>query len=341
MKLMLILIFSIISCTYLFSLPDSLSISINNSQVVLSFPDVPGAVSYKVEGSDLANNNFSDITSSGSFTTNEGIVHWSQPIPLVRHFYRIRTITHINNPLLYVEGGVFSNGTATITLSSFYLSKYEVTQHAYQSVMGANPSNFQGVFDGPVNKATWFNAIEYCNRRSISEGITPCYTYGSYGTDPGYWPAGWNIDSADHLNIACNWTANGYRLPTEMEWMFAARGGNLAHDYVYSGSDSADNVAWYVDNSGSFIHSVGLLQPNELGIFDMSGNVWEWCWDISAYYTPGSQTNPTGPTTGTSRVLRSGCYASTSSACMITKRYDSPANSLTNRFGFRVCRRYF
>ncbi|MDP2173396.1 MAG: formylglycine-generating enzyme family protein [Candidatus Cloacimonadaceae bacterium] len=249
------------------------------------------------------------------------------------------TIGSIPVQMIYVPGGTFSNGTSNVTLSNFYIGKYEVTQTEYQAVMGSNPSNFHSVTNGPVERATWFNAIEYCNRRSMNEGLTPCYSYLTYGTNPMNWSAGWNTNDDNHTNVTCSWTANGYRLPTEMEWMFAARGGNQSNNYTYSGSNDINTVAWYFYNSGDTTHTVGTKAANELGTFDMTGNVWEWVWDIRGSYPSGSQTNPTGASSGPDRVVRGGSWDNSSYPCPVSYRNDYHATySAYAIIGFRVCR---
>jgi len=259
--------------------------------------------------------------------------------------YKIKLIAR-DNPspstqpvgFITVTGGTFNNGTSDVTISTFYLDKNEITQGEYQAVMGTNPSNFTGDLSRPVERVTWFNAIEYCNRRSMQENLTPCYSYQNYGTNPSNWPSGWNTNSENHTNVSCNWTANGYRLPTEMEWMFAARGGNSTHNYTYSGSNTVGDVAWYTGNSGSTTHPVGGKQANELQIFDMSGNVWEWCWDIYGSYPSEPQTNPTGSTSGTNRVVRGGSWDRNASYCTVSYRSYSSATNSRYYIGFRVCR---
>jgi formylglycine-generating enzyme required for sulfatase activity len=198
-----------------------------------------------------------------------------------------------------VEGGTFQMGSNngdsdekpihTVTVKSFSISKYEVTQKEWQEVMGNNPSGFKGD-NRPVENVSWYEAVDYCNKRSIKERLTPVYK-----------------GSGD--NITCDWNANGYRLPTEAEWEFAAKGGTKEYlTTEYSGSNSVDVVAWYSGNSGNSTHPVGTKAANSLGIYDMSGNVWEWCWDWYGGYSSGSQTDPRGAVSGAIRVFRGGSW---------------------------------
>lgn len=255
------------------------------------------------------------------------------------YLYRVYA-DHGSSPnFILVEGGTFNNGTSDVTVSSFYIDKYELTLAGYQAVMGSNPESGYG--DGsnyPVYYVSWFNAIEYCNRRSLQEGLTPCYSYSSYGTNPDSWPSGWNSWYSNHTNVNCNWSANGYRLPTEMEWMFAAKGGNQSQGYTYSGSNTIGDVAWYNSNSSLTTHTVGTKAANELDTFDMSGNVGEWCWDIYGTYPGGSQTDPHGATSGSSRVRRGGSWFDDANGCTVSNRGYYWATSSYDNIGFRCVR---
>jgi len=240
--------------------------------------------------------------------------------------------------MVTVQGGTFNNGTSNVTISSFKIGNCEVTQEQYSSVMGSNPAFECGVGSNyPVYYVSWFDAIEYCNRLSMQEGLTPCYSYSTYGTNPDSWPSGWNTSYTNHTNVSCNWSANGYRLPTEMEWMFAARGGNQTHNYTYSGSNNLNDVGWYNDNSGSTTHPVGTKAANELGIYDMSGNVWEWVWDIYGSYPGGSQTDPHGATSGSFRVSRGGSWNLDAAYCTVSSRFNYYATG-GDGVGFRCVR---
>ena len=212
----------------------------------------------------------------------------------------------INN-MVYVSGGTFIMGgdessdqtpTHSVTLSSYYICKYEVTQALWRAVMGSNPSKFKGD-NLPVEQVSWNDCQTFINR----------------------------------LN---SYTGRNFRLPTEAEWEFAARGGNYSRHYKYSGSNYISDVGWYDDNSGNRTHPVGTKQANELGLYDMSGNVWEWCSDWYGSYSSYSQSNPTGATSGFGRVERGGNWCGLARYCCSSHRsYYAPGNSFDD-LGLRL-----
>ena len=206
------------------------------------------------------------------------------------------------NNMVRIHGGTFTMGSPVsesgrekdegpqhkVTVSSFYMGRYEVTQKEYQAVMGTNPSNFKGD-NLPVENVSWYDAIEYCNKRSQIAGLTPAYTI--------------NGD-----NVTWNRNANGYRLPTEAEWEYACRAGTTTA--YNTGANINDNTGWYNANSGSKTHPVGQKPANAWGLYDMHGNVWEWCWDRLGSYSSGSQTDPMGAASDSYRVRRGGGWGS-------------------------------
>ncbi len=207
----------------------------------------------------------------------------------------------------------------SVTVSAFYMDSALVTQASYQSLMGVNPSYFDtGTLASrqPVESMTWFDAVLYCNARSKHDGYDTVYSYTSIGFYSGG-VAGNGCDSLGNLTI--NYSQNGYRLPTEAEWEYACRAGTTT-DYYWGQSyppiTTADTAeisvhAWWNLNSSNGTQPVATKPANAFGLYDMSGNAWEWCNDWWAQgYTSGSQTNPTGPTSGRYRVLRGGSWKS-------------------------------
>ena len=216
---------------------------------------------------------------------------------------------------IYPAEGIFIGG---LTVSDFYIDKYELTNAEWEAVMGSG-----GGDSYPHAYVSWFGAIEYCNRRSMMEGLPACYSYLTYGTNPDNWPSGWNSTSGNSLNVSCDWTASGYRLLSEAEWEYAARGGLNTHGYTFSGSNDLNLVGWYGGNSGYISHPVGQLAANELGTYDMSGNLWEWVWDIYS---------------GAGRVIRGGSFGSSADYCTVSSRLGYDATSSYGGIGFRICR---
>ena len=215
--------------------------------------------------------------------------------------------------MVSVDGGTFTMGGTSeqgsdayddekpvhqVTLSSFSIGKYEVTQEEWEAVMGSNPSKFKGA-RCPVEQVSWEDCQEFIRK----------------------------------LNQL---TGKRFRLPTEAEWEYAARGGNKSRGYKYAGGDNLNGVAWYTGNRGSSTHPVGQKSPNELGLYDMSGNVREWCQDWYGSYSSNSQTNPVGPNSGSSRVRRGGSWGDSARFCRSSNRFsDSPSRRDCN-LGLRL-----
>jgi len=236
--------------------------------------------------------------------------------------------------MMLVPGGTFTMGDEEgevdempheVTLAPFAIDVYEVSQEEYERVMGDNPSKVKGQ-KNPVEQVRWSDAVRYCNQRSRQEGLDPAYNLKTW---------------------TCRFEANGYRLPTEAEWEYAARAGS---DTAYSfGSSDGDlrQHAWFEDTARGKPRPVGQRKANAWGLYDMHGNVWEWCNDFYAvdYYEQSAAQDPKGPEQGDKKVLRGGCWNSTPDACRSAYRYnEDPAYTDAcfgyDIYGFRCVRSY-
>jgi hypothetical protein len=238
-----------------------------------------------------------------------------------------------------IQGGLFIKGglsNVQVTLSNFSIGKYEVTQAQYKAVMGIVPGGLDGD-NLPVDSARWYEAIVFCNTLSMKEGLEPAYSKDGE-TDPKEWGAvPMTGNDATWDAVECNFDANGYRLPTEAEWEYAARGGQKSNGYEYAGSDDPNEVAWYFNNSGSTIHNVGTKKANELGLYDMSGNVEEWCWDWYGSDPSGKlEDDYAGVASGEDRVLRGGDWFSPASHLQFYYRDHVSPYDWSGTPGFRL-----
>ena len=222
-------------------------------------------------------------------------------------------VNGVSFKMIRVEGGTFTMGATPeqgddvygnekpaheVTLSSFFLGETEVTQALWKAVMHHNPSAFKGD-NLPVEQVSWNDCKAFINKLNITLGVT-------------------------------------FRLPTEAEWEYAARGGNKSLGNKFSGSNNLNDVAWFEDNSHNVSHPVKSMDPNELGIYDMSGNVWEWCLDEMHNYSANVQTNPLYSSEGSLRVFRGGSWRNSSGRCRVSYRFNSTPDDCINSVGFRL-----
>jgi sulfatase modifying factor 1 len=249
-----------------------------------------------------------------------------------------------NNPINFmvkVEGGTFKMGSKnsdnaadndeqkehTVTVKDFEICKFEVTVWQWKEYVKANKLKMPvkpvwGWQDNyPINNLTWNEVIDYCNWLSKKENLNPVYTQQG-------------------PNVSCDFTKNGYRLPTEAEWEYAAKGGKKSKETRYSGSNNPNQIAWHKANSKASPHTIGTKLPNELGIYDMSGNVWEWCWDWynKDYYTIEDNKNPKGPVMGERKSVRGGSWDSKLNYMRPANRISTLPSKTHEFYGFRVAR---
>jgi formylglycine-generating enzyme required for sulfatase activity len=254
-------------------------------------------------------------------------------------FFSVTMLTHAyvahsaEDPFLHemvrITGGTFIMGSPVtetgrspnegpqreVTVSSFYIGRFPVTQEKFESIMGTNPSMFRGL-NMPVERVNWFDAVEFTNRLSVASGLQPAYTINGQ-------------------NVTWNRDANGYRLPTEAEWEFAARAGTQT---PFSGGNTIGNTGWHFGNSAARAHPVGQRPPNPWGLYDMHGNVVEWCWDWLGPYPSTAEVNPIGPATGTHRVYRGGSWRFAAHQARSAFRFGNHPHLRLDFIGFRLVR---
>ena len=248
----------------------------------------------------------------------------------------------------WIPAGTFTMGpdiwnndaTFSVTLSAFKMSRYAVTQELYEEVIGDNPSYYHGGSgrkpDGteiqgmrPVETVSWFDAIEFCNKLSDREGLDRVYatSWSSPATHP--------ITSG---TVTADFTKNGYRLPTDAQWEYACCAGTSTKWHFGDDETKLVEYAWYSANSNNKTHQVGLLKPNQWSLYDMHGNVWEWCWDWYDDYPAGPETNYTGTGAGSGRVERGGSWVNTAGGTRSVSRSSCDPDGRYFILGFRLVR---
>lgn len=306
-------------------------------------PTKPTEDSSSSSGGDSSGGSTTGGSESGSSSSEE------EPdkefVPVSENFVEIPKVSISGTETWTPESEVFVSGRK-VEIPAFLISDTLVTRAEYKAVIGSDPSTAKAydkdgneltgdaAGNNPVNNISWFDAIVYCNKRSIKEGLEPCYTIKG-STKPNAWGGVPTSYNGTWNSVTCDFEANGYRLPTEAEWEWAARGGK---NYIYAGSDNIEDVAWYKENS-SGTRNVKSKKANDYGLYDMSGNVIEWCWDwYSAADILGSM-----PFTGIDfktgiRCRRGGTFYYDNNYCKVAYRYHGEDYGRGGISGFRVVR---
>jgi formylglycine-generating enzyme required for sulfatase activity len=359
------------------SQPISLSIETGNTATLTVSATGSAPFTYQWYRGNLGTTTAPVGTNSPTFTTPNLTATTKYWVKITNAFGEIQSssVTITVNPsaptgMALIPQGAFTMGdsldglsnapTRTVTLDAFYMGKYEVTKAEWDEVRTWGLSNgYTDLAAGsgkasnhPVQTITWYDMVKWCNARSQKEGLTPAYYTNDAQTTI------YKTGSVNVTNAQVKWSASGYRLPTEAEWEKAARGGlsgkrfpwgdTISHSqanyyasssYSYDSSGSVNNFhPTYATGSTPYTSPVGAFAANDYGLYDMTGNVWEWCWDRYGTYAAGSQTNPRGSTSGTLRVCRGGCWDDVAGGSRVAGRYDRDPTGTSSGVGFRVLR---
>ncbi len=287
-------------------------------------------------GEDITLQVFLDMPS------HEDIEEYRKKLEKARKIWSERYLPQEKEELEFIQGGTFSMGNNgsyahelpihSVAIEDFYISRYPISQKHYERIMKYNPSHFKGKED-PVEQVTWYDAIMFCNLLSTEEGFQEYYNISNVVMRHN------NIINAV---VSTNENSKGYRLPTESEWEYAARGGRKTKGLKYSGSNTLEDVAWSSENSSLRTQRVGQKPPNELGLYDMNGNVWEWCWDWKSSYENRFLENPKGSYFGLHKVIRGGSWFSSNSMnainLSVSSRHEAYPHAVDYTIGFRIAK---
>ena len=313
--------------------PVNVNLLKNGDNVIISWDEVNGSEKYYIY---KGYSSYEELTKTDSTT----ILSYQETETQSKCFYNITSSDKFTVNMTFVEGSEYLMGDHyhdgyydewplhMVEVNNFYIQDTEVTQKEWVEIMGVDnivSSNWGcwGVGDNfPAYGLSWYDAIVYCNKRSIRDGLFPCYSING-SSNPDDWGEIPTVSNPDWNNVQCNWNSNGYRLLTEAEWEYAARGGLFHNENLrfsgFNDPEKAEKYCWVNENSPS-VKEVASLLPNQLDIYDMSGNVWEWCWDWYEYYSSDSQIDPTGPLGNSWKVQRGGGFRNFETSIRVSAR---------------------